>query len=360
MKRLFLITLFFLPIVSFAFTVPAKPTGFVRDYAGMLSADEVSQLETKLENFERQTTNEIAVVTVPSLESISPPAGNSIENAAQDMFTRLGIGKKDKNNGVLLFISLADHKTRIQTGYGVEGDLTEITTSYIQSDIIAPAFRNGDYFGGSNGAVDKMIESLSGGDVVPLDYSMQSANTTRSFNLPWQIIFFLVYVAFLLLGDWLGRSKSWWFGGVLGAGLGTFLIWFFAITSIFYMCILVFLPVFLGLLFDHTVSSRDRAKDIFKKTGRYPWCGLVRWLPGKVHFYSVKPVFVLIIFYQCRLRLAHRKKQRVCIGRHFCFCGHCSKMILVVCVCVTDVMNFCNDVFTFTVAFFVKHFYFAP
>lgn len=157
--------LLLLPAVSLAFTVPTKPTGFVQDYAKMLSADQVSQLETKLEAFEKQTTDEIAVVTIPSLD------GDVIENITQDIFTKWGIGKKDKNNGVLLLISLADHKTRIQTGYGVEGDLTDVATSYIQSDVITPAFRTGDYYGGINGAVDKMISALGGNDIVPQNYS---------------------------------------------------------------------------------------------------------------------------------------------------------------------------------------------
>lgn len=102
--KYFAIFLLLIPIYLFAFTVPEKPTGFVQDYAGMLSADQVTQLETKLENFEKQTTNEIAVVTVPSLDN------EPIENLAQEIFTKWGIGKADKNNGLLLLISLADKK----------------------------------------------------------------------------------------------------------------------------------------------------------------------------------------------------------------------------------------------------------
>ena len=92
MKR-FLILLLLLPTILLAFTVPTKPTGFVQDYAKMLSAEQISALELKLENFERQTTNEIAVVTISSLD------GDIIENVAQNIFTKWGIGKKDKNNG---------------------------------------------------------------------------------------------------------------------------------------------------------------------------------------------------------------------------------------------------------------------
>ena len=134
MKKFLILSIVLIaPIFSFAFTVPEKPTGFVQDYAGMLTTEQVTSLETKLENFEKSSTNEIAVVTIKSLD------GDTIENVAQEIFTKWGIGKTDKNNGALLLISLEDRKTRIHTGYGVEGDLTDLGTSYIQQEVITPA-----------------------------------------------------------------------------------------------------------------------------------------------------------------------------------------------------------------------------
>src|SRR3989344_1997451 len=220
--KLKIIVLFsvFIPVSLLAFTIPAKPSTYVNDYAGMLSPDQVATLETKLENYEKQTTNEIAVVTIPSLD------GDVIENVAQDIFTKWGIGKKDKDNGVLLLISFADRKTRIQTGYGVEGDLTDIGTSYIQSDIITPAFRNGDYFSGIDGAIDKIIQALGGSNIVPEGYS--------NFQVSGINLEFILILGFILLqwfGAILARSKSWWLGGVIGGGLGG-LIWYFALVSI--------------------------------------------------------------------------------------------------------------------------------
>jgi len=156
-----MISFLFLPLVVLAFVVPEKPTSFVSDYAEMLKPEERTTLENKLSEFEKQTTNEIAIVIIESLE------GDAIENVAQKVFTKWGIGKKDKNNGVLLLISLDDRQTRIQTGYGVEPYLTDIGTSYIQSDIITPAFKQGNYFNGINGAVDKMVEALGGQQIVP-------------------------------------------------------------------------------------------------------------------------------------------------------------------------------------------------
>ncbi len=236
MKRI-LILFLLLPSLALAFTVPTRPTGFVQDYAKMLSPDQVNQLETKLEAYEKQSTNEIAVVTVPSLD------GEPIENLAQEIFTHWGIGKKDKNNGVLLLISLSDRKTRIQTGYGVEGELTDVGTSYIQSDVIAPAFRQGDYYGGINGAVDQMISALGGNEIVPQDYNNNSTDYLG-------IIFFVVVIFLrLFLAPLLGRTKSWWFGGVLGGVIGIALWWFVAF-SLWAVLALILIGLFLDFIFS--------------------------------------------------------------------------------------------------------------
>src|SRR3989344_6661390 len=138
-SKFFFLLLLVVPVCALAFAVPEKPSGFVQDYAGMLSPEEVSLLEGKLQEFEKNTTNEIAVVTIPTLD------GDTVENVAQEIFTKWGIGKADKNNGALLLISLADRKTRIHTGYGVEPYLTDLGTSYIQEGVIKPYFLAGEY-----------------------------------------------------------------------------------------------------------------------------------------------------------------------------------------------------------------------
>ena len=247
-----------LPNLTLAFIVPTRPTGFVQDYAKMLSAEQIATLEVKLESFEKSTSNEIAVVTIPSLD------GDTIENVAQGIFTKWGIGKKNKNNGVLLLISLSDRKTRIQTGYGVEGDLTDIATSYIQSEIITPAFRNGDYYVGINGAVDKMIEALGGNQIVPDNYSRNQLPTS---NIPWHFILVGIFIGFQILTSILARSKSWWGGGIIG-GIVALAIWHFFIFSVFLAVPLIILFIVLGLLFDFAVSRAYTQK---KTTGMYPW-----------------------------------------------------------------------------------------
>ncbi|MBU3968734.1 TPM domain-containing protein [Patescibacteria group bacterium] len=256
-KKLLIIALFLtiLPITSFAFAVPEKPSSFVSDYADMLKPEEKAILENKLSEFEKQTTNEIGVVIIKSLE------GDTIENIAQEIFTKWGIGKKDKNNGVLLLISLDDRQTRIHTGYGVEPFLTDIGTSYIQSDIITPAFKQGDYFGGIDKAIDKMLEALGGQEIIPEGYSEKSGGSKFNFNF--------IFVA-LIIFQWiiavLARSKTWWAGGIFGGVVGLIISLLF-ISSLLLAISLVGFFVGFGLFLDFIVS---RAYQKYKTGGGVP------------------------------------------------------------------------------------------
>ena len=255
-KVLLLTTLLlFLPSLVLAFAVPEKPSSFVSDYAEILKPEEKLVLESKLSEFEKQTTNEIAVVTIKSLD------GNTIENIAQEIFTQWGIGKKDKNNGVLLLISLEDRQTRIQTGYGVEPYLTDIGTSYIQSDVIAGEFKFGAYFSGINRAVDKMIEALGGQQIVPEGYSQNSNKPKFSFNFIIFILFAFQWVIAIL-----ARSKSWWAGGIFGGVVGLAIAVFFIGFSLITIFVVGFFVGF-GLLLDFIVS---RAYQKHKAGGGVP------------------------------------------------------------------------------------------
>jgi uncharacterized protein len=191
-----------------------------------------------------------------------------IENVAQDIFTKWGIGKKDANNGVLLLVAINDRKMRIHTGYGVEGSLPDLATAYIQDEVMAPLFKAGDYYSGLNGAVDKIISSLGGENVVPQDYNQ----TKNKLNLDWWHLAVFIFIAFQWLVAILGRSKSWWGGGVLGAVVGG-AIWFFASFSfIVSLVVFVFLIVF-GLGLDFFVSRQYEKRKI--SGGHYPW-----WIGG--------------------------------------------------------------------------------
>jgi uncharacterized protein len=100
------LSIFFVGAVVFAYTSPGKPTGFVNDFAKVLTDGQVSELNQKLTDYKQTTGNEVSVVTIQSLD------GDTVENYANSLFREWGIGEKEKNNGVLFLIAIADRKMR--------------------------------------------------------------------------------------------------------------------------------------------------------------------------------------------------------------------------------------------------------
>ncbi|MDD4333063.1 MAG: TPM domain-containing protein [Patescibacteria group bacterium] len=260
LKNCFLVFLFscFLVFPVFAYTNPGQPTGYANDFAGVLAADQKQALENKLVQFEKDTSNEISIVTIASLD------GDTIENFAVELFKDWGIGKKNKDNGVLLLVAINDRQMRIEVGYGLEGALTDAQSYWIINDIMKPAFRENNYYGGIDGAVDKIIAATKG------EYVPEEKLASGLSNSNWEFIFWVVIFVILWLASILGRSKSWWAGGVIGGIIGVIIgvikgFLYFGIASI-----VILIP--LGLLFDFVVS-RSYAKH--KAGGPIPW-----WIGG--------------------------------------------------------------------------------
>ena len=131
-----------------------EPTVFVNDFAGVFTDDEISQLNDFVSNFEKETTTEIFVVTVDSLE------GLSIEQYASEFFNSWGLGKKDINNGMLLLISIGDKELRIDTGLGLEKAITDDEAGKIINTIL-PYFAQGKYGQGALEGVRAIAKEIS-------------------------------------------------------------------------------------------------------------------------------------------------------------------------------------------------------
>lgn len=147
-KSLYLIVFLFLGI-SFAFgqNIP-QAKGFVNDTKNLFQDREEKRLEAYLEQFAKETSNEIAVGT------FSLPFGQSVEEHAIQVAEAWKVGSKEHDNGVLVLIYPLERKVRIEVGYGLEGALTDITASRIIDQYMVPRFRKGDYFGGAFAAVE--------------------------------------------------------------------------------------------------------------------------------------------------------------------------------------------------------------
>jgi len=261
-KKIFIVIfLFLLAFPVSAYYNPGTPSGFVNDFAGVIDANTKQSLEQKLVDFEKESSNEISVVTIKNL------GGDYIENFASELFKEWGIGKEKQDNGVLVLVAVEDRKMRIEVGYGLEGALTDAQSNWIINNEMKPAFQAEKYGEGINLAVDKII-SATKGEYVPADGSPTPRGESDSpSKWNWEFIFWIVIGLFMWLAAILGRSKSWWAGGVIGgvAGVVIALIWGFLWMGV---GSIIGLIIF-GLLFDFIVSKNYQSA---KTSGRnLPW-----------------------------------------------------------------------------------------
>lgn len=229
MKKLIAIILL-LPVMAFAYT----PQGYVNDFAGVLTLEQKNILERRLDSFEKSTSNEFSVVIVPSLE------GDYIEHYAAKLFEEWGIGKADTDNGVLLLVAIEERELRVEVGYGLEPYISDSEADSVIRNVITPEFKRGDYYTGITKGVDALIGLTNGSYVV---------EEKSRLNIDPEFFIF----GFIFLLSILGSTKSWWLGGVIGAGAGV-------IASFFVGSILLGIGItigltLLGLLIDFIVSK---------------------------------------------------------------------------------------------------------
>jgi uncharacterized protein len=132
-------------------------SGRVVDAAGILDTTTRETLTQKLADLETRTTNQLVVVTLPSLQ------GTSIEDFGVQLGRYWQIGQSGKNNGALLIVAPNERKVRIEVGYGLEGTLTDAVSKLIIENSIIPRFRAGDFPGGIVRGTDDIVQVLSGG-----------------------------------------------------------------------------------------------------------------------------------------------------------------------------------------------------
>ncbi|MFZ1962018.1 MAG: TPM domain-containing protein [Roseiarcus sp.] len=130
-------------------------TGRVVDQAQVLSAGERADLEGKLADLETKSGIQLEVATIASLD------GEEIEPYANALFRVWKLGEAKKNNGVLFLIAPKEHRMRIEVGYGLEGTLTDATSTLIIANAVAPRFKAGDYDGGVARGVADIVTVLT-------------------------------------------------------------------------------------------------------------------------------------------------------------------------------------------------------
>ena len=225
MRQIFYTLVFLLSsLVTFSQrAIPPLDNKRVHDEAKILSPQTVQQLELQLKQFEDSTSNQIAILIIPSLDG-DPIEEYALRVAHYNPNTRegWGLGQSKNDNGVLLLIAVDDHKMRIEVGYGLEGVLPDATCNQIIRNEMAPNFRRGDYDAGVILAVNAMVRAIGG------EYVSDGAPTGRGKKRPGNslitliIIFGIIILISRIRGSG-GRGSGWssgtgWYGGGFGGG----------------------------------------------------------------------------------------------------------------------------------------------
>jgi uncharacterized protein len=200
--------------------LPPKPDRYITDQAGVLDAGTLSAINDQLEQFEKETSNQIVVAIYPSL-----PPDASIDQYAIDTYNAWKIGQKGKDNGALLLISINDRKMFICTGRGLEGALPDAICKNIVTEVIAPQFKQGNYAGGIQAGLNAMIAATkgeykgTGTTVAERDGSNQNS-PFWIFIVLFLIVFCLTRIGSFNSGPIIYTGGGWGGGGFGGGGFG--------------------------------------------------------------------------------------------------------------------------------------------
>jgi len=206
-----------------ALRIPPPPDRRVNDYAGVLSAADRDRLEQKLIAGEAGSRNQIVVAIFRSLQ------GESLEDYSIRLAQAWRIGQKGLDNGVIFLVFLDDRKTRIEVGYGLEGNLTDAISSSILRDVVAPRFREGRIADGIGAGLDAIERAIAGTYVRP----PAADRGKRAGEIGARELLALAFVLFLIFAivqsrmqtnavrrrGWTGSSRGWG-GPFIGGGFG--------------------------------------------------------------------------------------------------------------------------------------------
>lgn len=199
MKKIFTIIFTLLFFAAFAQkSIPKQnPPRLFNDFAGLVSKYDADNLERELIALDDSTSNQIVVITVPSLN------GEVIEDLAINTFRSWGIGNKKTNNGVLLLIAKEDKKIRIEVGYGLEGTIPDIVAGQIIREDLKPAFQQGNYLSGIQQAIKHLSKAAVG------EYKTKREKTKGIGGGSILLIIFILFIILMIIGNSGGGNSGY-------------------------------------------------------------------------------------------------------------------------------------------------------
>jgi uncharacterized protein len=197
--------------------LPGKPEKYVTDRAGVLPADRADALNRKLEQFERETSNQVLAWIDRKI-----PENFVLEDFTVRAFQKWRVGQEKQDNGAVLFVFVDDRKVRIEVGYGLEGVLPDITAKRIIDEEIVPRFRQNDYAGGIEAGVDAMVAATKGeykGTGTTVDERSRRRTGLPISGCAGLLFFLFIFIILPMLARQNRRrwrtfgGSGWWTGG---------------------------------------------------------------------------------------------------------------------------------------------------
>lgn len=233
-------------------------TGRIVDLAHLLPPDLAASLSQELAEHERRTSNQIALLTLPSLE------GESLEEFSHRVATTWRLGQKGMDNGVLLLVVPGDRRLRIEVGYGLEGVLTDAKSSRIIRNVIVPYFRKGDFPGGIAAGLRAIMGTIEGAYSPP-----ETKPAEQEAESPWELFLIAVFLGVLIGG---GVLQATGLGGLISGLLSFFL----ALPAGFWMALAAAVVAMLAALLLASLFTVQRRTRRLRRLGPHD----VGWLPG--------------------------------------------------------------------------------
>lgn len=208
--------------------VPAL-TGHVVDQTGTLSAEQLRGLESTLVAFEGTHGAQIVVLLVPTT---APEDIASYANRVGDSWK---IGRKDIGDGLILLVAKNDRKLRIEVSKALEGAVPDLAAKRVIDDAITPHFKNGDFAGGLDAGVARIMalvkaEGLPGPDGAS-SASAASSSTPNGFAWPDLLVF--LFIGVMVLGSIVRRIFGTKLGSVLTGGAVGAVVWIATASMVF-------------------------------------------------------------------------------------------------------------------------------
>ncbi len=247
--------------VALAQSLP-KPAGRVTDLANVIDPATEAEIDGRLEQLERQTSSEVAVLTVPSLD------GMPVEDYAVRLFKEWGIGQAKQDNGVLVLVAPNEREMRIEVGYGLEGVLPDGLAGQVIRETFIPRFRDDDYNGGIRDGVARVVDLVEKQQVLSAEEIARLNDAGLPEDEPWWILvpFMGLFVAIgsVLAGVGL-RTKTGFpllFGSLFG-GMPLLM----ALTMIPRLGAVTLVPLAIGMSYlGYRLGKRESWRDAFRNT----------------------------------------------------------------------------------------------